>query len=48
MSKEIISLTGYHGTKKYLKSSIEVDGFRKSSGGWLGEGVYFFQFLQME
>lgn len=43
MSKEIISLTGYHGTKKYLKSSIEVEGFRKSLSGWLGEGVYFFQ-----
>lgn len=43
MNEKLNEFIGYHGTKKYSKSSIERDGFIKSPKGWLGEGTYFFQ-----
>lgn len=43
MSKELIRLLGYHGTKRYFMNAIEKNGFEESSKGWLGKGVYFFQ-----
>jgi hypothetical protein len=35
--------TGYHGTNEYAELKIMEGGFRASSEGWLGQGVYFFE-----
>lgn len=41
--KDKMVFTGYHGTSKFNKSSIEKNGLRESKDGWLGKGVYFFE-----
>lgn len=43
MCEKIKELLGYHGTRRYFRSAIEANGFKESSKGWLGKGVYFFQ-----
>lgn len=43
MSNNNVCLVGYHGTCNLLRKKIEKYGFKKSKGGWLGGGIYFFE-----
>lgn len=42
MSQEIKTFKGHHGTTSVKCKCIRKNNFIKSTGGWLGPGVYFF------